>query len=204
MKGKKKQKQVEQFSREVSSESEASERASGPSRASDSGRPRCPREESSESDEGIVFSRRASGPGRTFHSGRPRRYSRNSSESDEDVIFPSGASGPKGASSSSGRPRRQCQLPSRFRDDNADDNDGALCMICNKNEPDNLGAEIIFWIDCSVCGKAIVKANITRHMETHFAGKILPHARSGGRHPYPRCHPNRRTCHPLWSYYRWL
>ena len=153
MKGKKKQKQVEQFSSEVSSESEASERASGPSRASDSGRPRCPREESAESDEDIVFSHRASGPSRAYNSGRPRHYSRNSSESDEDVVIPSGASGPRGASSSSGRPRRQCQLPSRFRDDNADDNDGALCMICNKNEPDNIGAEIIFWIDCSVCGQ---------------------------------------------------
>ena len=69
------------------------------------------------------------------------------------MIVPGGASGPSEASSSSGRPRRQCQLPSRFRNNSTDDNDSAICMICGKNEPDGLGAEIVVWIDYSVCGQ---------------------------------------------------
>ena len=26
-------------------------------------------------------------------------------------------------------------------------------MICGKNEPDGLGAEIVLWTDCSFCGQ---------------------------------------------------
>ena len=115
----------------------------------------CLSEVSSESDEGTTFRNRASGPSKaSIFFGRTRRppHPRVRSESDGDVIVPGGASGPSEASSS-GRPQRQCQLPSRFRDNSTDDNDSAICMICGKNEPDGLGAEIVFWIDCSVCGQ---------------------------------------------------
>ena len=56
-------------------------------------------------------------------------------------------------SSSRPRPRRRAQLPSRFRSESDSENDGAICTICNLNEPEGLGAEIVFWIDCSVCGE---------------------------------------------------
>ena len=50
------------------------------------------------------------------------------------------------------RPRRQRQLPTRYRSDSEDQNDGVLCIICNHNEPEELSSEMVFWIDCNVCG----------------------------------------------------
>ncbi len=71
--------------------------------------------------------------------------------------------------SSLSRPRRQTQLPSRFRSESdSDNNDGAICSICGNNEPEGLGDEIVFWIDCSNCGEwahnlcAFGKNTITR------------------------------------------
>ena len=40
----------------------------------------------------------------------------------------------------------------RFRSDSdSDNNDGSICTICGCNEPEGLGDEIVFWIDCSIC-----------------------------------------------------
>ncbi len=71
--------------------------------------------------------------------------------------------------SSLSRPRRQTQLPSRFRSESdSDNNDGVICSICGNNEPEGLGDEIVFWIDCSNCGEwahslcAFGKNTITR------------------------------------------
>ena len=42
----------------------------------------------------------------------------------------------------------------RFRSDSdSDNNDGSICTICGCNEPEGLGDEIVFWIDCSICGE---------------------------------------------------
>ena len=41
---------------------------------------------------------------------------------------------------------------SRYRSDSEDQNDGVLCIICNHNEPEELSSEMVFWIDCNVCG----------------------------------------------------
>ena len=57
----------------------------------------------------------------------------------------------------------------RFRSDSdSDNNDVSICTICGCNEPEGLGDEIIFWIDCSICGEwahnlcAFGKNSITR------------------------------------------
>lgn len=51
------------------------------------------------------------------------------------------------------RPSRQRTLPSRFRQDSSnEDNDGAICVICKKNEPEGVAGTIVFWIDCNDCG----------------------------------------------------
>ncbi len=44
--------------------------------------------------------------------------------------------------------------PSRFRQDSSesDSNDGAICVLCDSNEPESLSASTIFWIDCDKCG----------------------------------------------------
>ena len=56
-----------------------------------------------------------------------------------------------------------------FRSDSdSDNNDGSICTICGCNEPEGLGDEIVFWIDCSICGEwahnlcAFGKNSITR------------------------------------------
>ena len=70
---------------------------------------------------------------------RPRRQSSTSSdiESEKEEVC---------------RPRRQRLLPTRYRSDSEDQNDGVLCIICNHNEPEELSSEMVFWIDCDVCG----------------------------------------------------
>ena len=53
------------------------------------------------------------------------------------------------------RRRRRQRVLSRYRrhsGTDSDDNDGTLCCICNKNEPDGLAACVVFWVDCSKCG----------------------------------------------------
>ena len=74
-----------------------------------------------------------------------------SSDSDSDVVTVPRRSGPDGGESSSHRPHRQVTLPSRFRENEY--NDGSICTVCGCNEPEGLGAQIVFWIDCSVCGE---------------------------------------------------
>ena len=77
-----------------------------------------------------------------------------SSASDDDCVFRIGPSAPNDAQFSSGhssRPCRQPQLPTRFRSESDGENDGSICTVCGRNEPEGLGAEIVFWIDCSVC-----------------------------------------------------
>ena len=70
---------------------------------------------------------------------RPRRQSSTSSdiESEKEEVC---------------RLRRQRLLPTRYRSDSEDQNDGVLCIICNHNEPEELSSEMVFWIDCDVCG----------------------------------------------------
>ena len=95
-------------------------------------------------------------------------HSSSDSDSDTGVVAAPRRSVPAiGESSSrSCRPRRQAQLPSLFRSDSdSDNNDGS---ICGCNEPEGLGDEIVFWIDCSICGEwahnlcAFGKNSITR------------------------------------------
>ena len=51
--------------------------------------------------------------------------------------------------STSSRPPRQRTLPARFCQDSSEsDNDGAVCMVRDSNEPEGLSAKTIFWIDC--------------------------------------------------------
>ena len=78
---------------------------------------------------------------------RPRRQS--STESDRDMTLSSDIESEKEEVC---RPRRQRLLPTRYRSDSEDQNDGVLCIICNHNEPEELSSEMVFWIDCSVCG----------------------------------------------------
>ena len=95
-----------------------------------------------------------------------------SSDSDSDagvVTAPRRQFIPSVGESSSSRPRRQTQVPSRFRSgSDSDNNDGTICTICGSNEPEGLGDEIVFWIDCSNCGEwahnlcAFGKNTITR------------------------------------------
>ena len=41
-----------------------------------------------------------------------------------------------------------------FRSDSdSDNNDGSICTICGCKEPEGLWDEIVFWIDCSICGE---------------------------------------------------
>lgn len=57
------------------------------------------------------------------------------------------------AAATSYRPHRQRQLPARFRSDSeSDQSDGAVCSICQKNVPDGLASEFVFWVDCDMCG----------------------------------------------------
>ena len=82
-------------------------------------------------------------------------HSSSDSDSDTGVVAAPRRSVPAiGESSSrSCRPRHQAQLPSLFRSDSdSDNNDGSICTICGCNEPEGLGDEIVFWIDCSICG----------------------------------------------------
>ena len=48
------------------------------------------------------------------------------------------------------RPFCQRQLPQRYRPDS--ENDGVLFSICELNEPEGMSSDMIFWVDCDVCG----------------------------------------------------
>ena len=79
----------------------------------------------------------------------------SSSESDAPIMNAS-SSGEQDSSSESSlpHPKRQRQLPSRFRqgsDSSSDDEDGVLCTICNAREP-TCTTNTIFWVDCEKCG----------------------------------------------------
>ncbi len=53
------------------------------------------------------------------------------------------------------RSGRRQRVPSRYRrysGTDTDDHDGTLCCICEKNEPDDLAASVVFWVDCYKCG----------------------------------------------------
>ena len=50
------------------------------------------------------------------------------------------------------RPCRQRQLPTRYKSDSEDQNDGVLCTVCNQNEPEELSSDMVFWVDFDVCG----------------------------------------------------
>ena len=51
------------------------------------------------------------------------------------------------------RPRRQRQLSAQYRSDSENDqNYGISCSICEQNEPEGLASDMIFWVDCDVCG----------------------------------------------------
>ena len=97
---------------------------------------------------------KAAGKGKEKQRQVQRCPSDQSSASDDDCVFRIGPSAPNDAQFSSGCsscPRRQHQLPYRFRSESDGENDGSICTVCGRNEPEGLGAEIVFWIDCSVC-----------------------------------------------------
>ena len=77
---------------------------------------------------------------------RPRRQL---TESDRDMTLSSDIESEKEEVC---HPRRQRLLPTRYRSDSEDQNDGVLCIICNHNVPEELSSEMVFWIDCNVCG----------------------------------------------------
>ena len=60
------------------------------------------------------------------------------------------------------------QLALRRSDTLERSKDGSICTICGCNESEGLGDEIVFWIDCSICGEwahnlcAFGKNSITR------------------------------------------
>ena len=50
-------------------------------------------------------------------------------------------------------PLRRRQFPQRYRPDSEnDENDGILCSICELNEPEGMSSDMMFWVDCDVCG----------------------------------------------------
>ena len=108
-------------------------------------------------------------PGTRNARGKDKAISDESTESDRDMTLSSDIESekeevcrPHQQSSTSSdiesekeevcRPRRQRLLPTRYRSDSEDQNDGVLCIICNHNEPEELSSEMVFWIDCDVCG----------------------------------------------------
>ena len=44
-------------------------------------------------------------------------------------------------------------MPACFlqNDSDSDQNDDILCAICQKNEPEGLAADMVFWVNCSEC-----------------------------------------------------
>ena len=99
---------------------------------------------------------KAAGKGKEKQRQVQRCPSDQSSASDDDCVFRIGTSAPSDTQFSSGHsshPRRQSQLPSRFRSESDGENDGSICTVCGRNEPEGLGTEIVFWIECSVCGE---------------------------------------------------
>ena len=79
----------------------------------------------------------------------------SATEDNESDNSDSDASGLSSHSHRVGRLRRRQRVPSRYRrhsGTDSDDNDGTLCCICKKNEPDGLAACVVFWVDCSKCG----------------------------------------------------
>ena len=50
------------------------------------------------------------------------------------------------------RPSRSTRLPTRFRAESDDENDGVMCALYHRNEPEGLAASIVFWVDCDKCG----------------------------------------------------
>ena len=49
------------------------------------------------------------------------------------------------------RPKRRGILPACFRNESEHD-DGVLCSICGKTEPENKASNTVFWLDCDLCG----------------------------------------------------
>ena len=100
-------------------------------------------------------------PGTKNVRGKDKAISDESTESDRDMTLSSDIEIDRDMTLSSDiesekeevcRPRRQRQLPTPYRSDSEDQNDGVLCIICNHNEPEELSSEMVFWIDCNVCG----------------------------------------------------
>ena len=76
-------------------------------------------------------------------------------EDNESDNSDSDASGLSYRSQRVGHLRHRHRVPSRYRrhsGTDSDDNEGTLCCIYNKNEPDGLAACVVFWVDCSKCG----------------------------------------------------
>ena len=112
-------------------------------------------DESTESDRDMTLSsdieRQKTGkfPGTRNARGKDKAISDESTESDRDMTLSSYIESEKEEVCC---PHRQRLLPTRYRSDSEDQNDGVLCIICNHNEPEELPSEMVFWVDCSVCG----------------------------------------------------
>ena len=101
-------------------------------------------------------------PGTRNARGKDKAISDESTESDRDMTLSSDIESDRYITLSSDiesekeevcRPRRQRQLPTQYRSESEDQNDGVLCIInCIHNEPEELSSEMVFWIDCNVCG----------------------------------------------------
>ena len=78
--------------------------------------------------------------------------SNSSSESDAAMTCGSSSEGEVNTP----RPKRQHQLPARFRGDSdssdSSTDDGVRCTICHSREPSNCTAKTIFLVDCEKCG----------------------------------------------------
>ena len=84
-------------------------------------------------------------------SARPRLELPTDSSSDS---APSSGEQDSSSEPSFSRPKRQRQLPARFRNDSdssSEDDDAVLCAICHAKEP-TCAAKTVFWVDCEMCG----------------------------------------------------
>ena len=102
-----------------------------------------PQGEMAANENDVVSTNRGSSP--VSDSGNSESESSDDSEANESSRLPQPAVSRFG---------RHHQVPSRYRTGSSDDsdNDGTLCCICNRNEPDGLTAAVVFWVDCSECG----------------------------------------------------
>ena len=108
-----------------------------------------PQGEMAANENDVVSTNRGSSP--VSDSGNSESESNDGSEANDDSEANELSRLPQPAVSRFGRHH---QVPSRYQTGSSDDsdNDGTLCCICNRNEPDGLTAALVFWVDCSECG----------------------------------------------------